>query len=148
MSFLTTAAGLIGGLVGGPTGKVVGQTVGQLGSSLIGSGSKAASGGGSDSGGGGGGAASIQTAFLQDQQARLREQEKIRAGFVTKPRAQLESRHAADVKQSIAAQVIANIASDQEGKAALNSLRNNMFQRQLTAMESPLRNVQDKYNAI
>ena len=138
MSFLTTAAGLIGGLVGGPTGKVVGQTVGQLGSSLIGSGSKAASGGGSDSGGGGGG---IQTALYQSQQARLRQEEEKRAGFVTKPRAQLESARGTVAPPSIAAKVIANLAADQKGEAAIASLRNNMFQRQLSAMESPLRNV-------
>ena len=141
MNLLKTVGGLIGSTLFGETGGKIGEIAGGIGSSLISSGSKAASGGGSDSGGGGGCAASIQTAFLQDQQARLREQEKIRAGFVSKPRAQLESRFGTVASPSIAAKVIANIASDQEGKAALKSLRNNMFQRQLTAMESPLRNV-------
>ena len=142
MNFLTTAAGLIGGLVGGPTGAQVGKMAGGIGGSLISSGSKTVSGGGGGgSSSGGGGASSIQTALYQSQQAQLRAQEEKRAGFIPKPRAQLESAHGTVASPSIAARVIASIAADQEGKSAIASLRNNMFQRQLSAMESPLRNI-------
>ena len=137
MNLLKTVGGLIGSTLFGETGGKIGEIAGGIGSSLISSGSKATSGGGDSSSGGGG----IQTALYQSQQARLRAEEEKRAGFVSKPRAQLESRFGTVASPSIAAKVIANIASDQEGKAALKSLRNNMFQRQLTAMESPLRNV-------
>jgi len=140
MSLLTTVGGLVGSALLGETGGQIGKMAGQLGSSVISSGASGG-GGGSGSASGGGGAASIQTAFLQDQQARLREQEKIRAGFVTKPRAQLESAHAPDVKQSIAAQVIANIASDRRGEEAVASLQRNIMTSQINAMNAPLRNV-------
>jgi len=142
MSLLSTVGGLIGGLVGGPTGAQVGKMAGGIGGSLISSGSKTVSGGGGGgSASGGGGAASIQTALYQSQQALLRQESEKRAGFIPKPRAQLESRHGTAAPPSIAAKVIAGIAADKEGEAAIASLRNNMFQRQLSAMESPLRNV-------
>ena len=137
MNLLKTVGGLIGSTLFGETGGKIGEIAGGIGSSLISSGSKATSGGGDSSSGGGG----IQTALYQSQQAQLRAQEEKRAGFIPKPRAQLESAHGTVASPSIAARVIASIAADQEGKSAIASLRNNMFQRQLSAMESPLRNI-------
>ena len=142
MSALGVVGSLVGTYFGGSTGGQIGKMAGELGSSVISSGSKTAN---APSGGGGGGAASagtsVQTALFSSQQALLRQEREKRAGFVPKPRAQLESARGTVADPSIAAKVIANIAADQEGKSAIASLRNNMFQRQLSAMESPLRNV-------
>ena len=143
MSALGIVGNLVGTYFGGSAGGQIGKMAGELGSSVISSGSKTAN---APSGGGGGGGAasaatSVQTALFSSQQARLRAEEEKRAGFVTKPRAQIESVHGTVAPPSIAAKVIASIAADNKGEAALNSLRNNMFQRQLSAMEAPLRNV-------